>query len=109
MIRKTLMTLLRRFPTLYAGFRGAYGHQVVSRLPASTPFGFKLAGLTAIKGGEFEPDETKQLCASLSETEVFVNIRPNVGYHACHARQLGEWVVQLSRSNRMCNYSSAIC
>ena len=89
MIRKTLMTLLRRFPTLYAAFRGAYGHQVVSRLPATTPFGFKLAGPPAMERGEFEPEETKQVCAFLREAEVFVNVGANVGYYVCHARQLG--------------------
>ncbi len=93
MMRERLMSLLRRCPTLYAALRGAYGHRQVSRPATVTPFGFKLAGLPAMERGEFEPEETKQVCTLLSEVEVFVNVGANVGYYVCHARRHGKRVI----------------
>ena len=89
------MSVLRRFPVLYAGIRGAYSYREISRPPKPTPFGFRFAGPPLMEIGEFERDETIQLRSLLENAEVFINIGANVGYYVCHARQMGKRVVAI--------------
>lgn len=95
MIRRWLISVLRRFPILYAGIRGAYSYHEISRPARPTPFGFRFAGPPLMESGEFEPDETMQLRSLLENAEVFINIGANVGYYACQARQMGKRVVAI--------------
>jgi FkbM family methyltransferase len=95
MIRSWLLSVLQRFPTIYAGLRGAHSYREVSRKSTPTPFGFNFAGPNAMKNGEFEPDETGQLRDLLESADVFVNVGANVGYYVCHARHLGKKVVAI--------------
>lgn len=46
-----------------------------------------------MESGEFEPEETKQVCTLLREAAVFVNVGANTGYYVCHARKLGKRVL----------------
>lgn len=87
--------LLSPFPILYAALRGAAAHRAISRPPVATPLGFKMAGLSAMESGEFEPDETRQVTALLRQVTVLVNIGANTGYYVCLARQAGVKVVAI--------------
>lgn len=93
MLARLAVPVLKRFPVLYAGLRGAFAHRVISRPPVQTPLGFKMAGMAAMETGEFEADETRQVSALLRKATVFVNVGANTGYYVCLAREAGARVV----------------
>jgi FkbM family methyltransferase len=69
-----------------------------------TPWGFGLAGHTAMAKGEFEPEETRLVRGLLSDVEVFVNVGANIGYYCCHALSYGKSVIAIEPMERNMHY-----
>ncbi len=67
--------------------------RAASRPPRPTPYGFKLAGNTAMEAGTFEEQETRILGSLMQRTDLFVNVGANVGYYCCHALARGLYTV----------------
>src|SRR5262245_63232339 len=95
MVSKLAVAFVKQFPVLYAGLRSAYAQRVISRPPVQTPLGFKMSGIPSMEAGEFERDETQQVCALLGKGTVFVNVGANTGYYVCLARKAGARVVAI--------------
>jgi len=50
-----------------------------------TPFGFRLAGPTAMQAGKYESDEVQLIRRLLAQSDIFVDVGANVGYFTCLA------------------------
>jgi FkbM family methyltransferase len=85
--------LVSRFPRLAAMYRGMRDQLECMEEPQLTPWGFKLAGNTAMAQGTFEPVETALVLKLLDEVDVFINVGANVGYYCCHALGMGKSVI----------------
>jgi FkbM family methyltransferase len=70
----------------------------------TTPWGFKLAGNTAMKQGSFEPVETKLVRDILKDVDVLVNVGANIGYYCCHALSMGKQVIAIEPIQRNLYY-----
>jgi FkbM family methyltransferase len=70
----------------------------------ATPWGFKLAGNTAMAQGTFEPTETELIRGILKRVDVLVNVGANVGYYCCHALSLGIPIIAFEPIERNLRY-----
>lgn len=85
--------LISRFPRMAAMYRGMRDQLEGMEEPQTTPWGFKLAGNSAMAQGTFEPVETELVRRLLHEVDVLVNVGANVGYYCCHALSMGKPVI----------------
>lgn len=69
-----------------------------------TPWGFVLAGNSAMAQGHFEPAETDLLRRLLPEVDLLINVGANVGYYCCHALSLGKPVMAVEPMARNLHY-----
>lgn len=95
MITKAALSIIRKFPALYAGLKAFHNYRIVNKPAALTPHGFLLNGLASMQDGGFEPDETKQISELLEEVDIMVNIGANTGYYVCYARHKGVKVIAI--------------
>jgi FkbM family methyltransferase len=72
--------------------------------PKATPWGFKLAGNTAMAQGTFEPTETELVRNILKDVDILVNVGANVGYYCCHALSMGKPVIAFEPIERNLRY-----
>ena len=108
LIAKWLISLLRpiidRFPHVAALYRGIRDQFEGMEAPQPTPWGFKLAGNTAMAQGTFEPTETELVRKLLKDVDVLVNVGANVGYYCCHALSVGKPVIAFEPMERNLRY-----
>jgi len=69
-----------------------------------TPWGFKLAGNSAMAVGKFEPQETLLVRRLLQDVDILVNVGANIGYYCCHALSLGKPVIAVEPIARNLHY-----
>jgi FkbM family methyltransferase len=96
--------LVSRFPKIAAMYRGIRDQLEYMEEPQSTPWGFKLAGNSAMVNGTFEPIETKLVRRLLKDVDVLVNVGANVGYYCCHALSMGKSVIAFEPMPRNLHY-----
>lgn len=77
------------FPRAAALYRGVRDQLKLMEEPKPTPWGFKLAGNSAMTQGTFEPTETEIVRKLLKDVDILVNVGANVGYYCCHALSMG--------------------
>lgn len=93
-----------RFPRVAALYRGVRDQLDSMEEPQPTPWGFKLAGNSAMAKGTFEPIETEIVRKLINEVDVFVNVGANVGYYCCHALSMGKPVIAFEPMERNLRY-----
>jgi FkbM family methyltransferase len=77
---------LERFPFLASAYRRVRDDwRFRSSRAEVTPFGFSLAGSSAMARGAFEPEETAFISGSLASCDAFVDVGANIGFYACLA------------------------
>ena len=107
-IAKWLISLLKplveRFPRAAVIYRGVRDQLDFLDEPIATPWGFKLAGNTAMAQGAFEPEETELVKTILKNVDVLVNVGANVGYYCCHALSMGKTVIAFEPVERNLRY-----
>lgn len=96
--------LVSRFPRVAAMYRGLRDQLDCMEEPQPTPWGFKLAGNSAMMQGTFEPVETKLVRKLLEEVDVLINVGANVGYYCCHALSMGKSVIAFEPMDRNLRY-----
>lgn len=98
--------LIERYPALafaYRTLRDAWAMQ--QHKPQVTPYGFKMAGNTAMQAGTFEAEETTLVQHFLiDEADVFVDVGANIGFYACLARSLGKYTIAIEPLAQNLNY-----
>lgn len=72
--------------------------------PRATPWGFRLAGNTAMAKGTFEPIETELARKILKDVDVLVNVGANIGYYCCHALSMGKPIIAFEPIERNLRY-----
>ena len=92
-IIRLLKPLEGYFPRLASIYRTLRDQLDGMKEPQPTPWGFKLAGNTAMAQGIFEPIETELVRKLLNEVDILVNVGANVGYYCCHALSMGKTVI----------------
>jgi FkbM family methyltransferase len=105
---KWLISLMRplvnRFPRIATIYRGVRDQLDFTEEPKVTPWGFNLAGNTAMAKGVFEPTETELVRSILKDVDVLVNVGANVGYYCCHALNKGKSVIAFEPIQRNLRY-----
>jgi len=96
--------LVERFPRAAVIYRSVRDQLDLMDEPIATPWGFKLAGNTAMAQGAFEPAETKLVNNILKNVDVLVNVGANVGYYCCHALNMGKAVIAFEPIERNLRY-----
>lgn len=99
-----LKPLVNHFPRAAALYRGVRDQLDSMEEPRSTPWGFKLAGNSAMAQGTFEPVETALVRKLLQEVDILVNVGANVGYYCCHALSMGKSVIAFEPMERNLRY-----
>jgi FkbM family methyltransferase len=92
------------FPRPAALYRGLRDQLDSMEEPIPTPWGFKLAGNSAMANGYFEPVETELVRNLLSEVDILINVGANVGYYCCHALSMGKPVIAFEPMERNLRY-----
>lgn len=92
------------FPKVTAMYRGVRDQLNSMAEPQLTPWGFKLAGNTAMAQGAFEPAETALVRTLLKDVDVLINVGANVGYYCCHALSMGKTVIAFEPMERNLRY-----
>ena len=99
-----LKPLVNNFPRVAAIYRGMRDQLDSMEEPQPTPWGFKLAGNSAMAQGQFEPMETELVRRLLKDVDIMVNVGANVGYYCCHALSLGKPVIAFEPMERNLRY-----
>lgn len=107
-VAKSLIALARpiveRFPRVAAVYRSARDQLAFMKAPEATPWGFKLAGNSAMVRGTFEPTETELVRNILKNVDCLVNVGANIGYYCCHALSMGKSVIAFEPIQRNLRY-----
>jgi len=107
-LNKWLISLVRsfvdRFPRIATMYRSVRDQLDFLEEPRLTPWGFKLAGNTAMEHGTFEPTETELVRNILKDVDILVNVGANVGYYCCHALSMGKPVIAFEPIERNVRY-----
>lgn len=103
MLLSQVRRLIDRFPRLATIYRNFRDELDIKKL-ITTPWGFKLAGNTAMAEGSFEPAETKLVINILKDVDMLVNVGANVGYYCCHALTMGKTVIAFEPIQRNLRY-----
>ena len=96
--------VIERFPKIARIYRGVRDQLRSMEEPKPTPWGFKLAGNSAMAQGTFEPIETEFVRKLLNEIDVLVNVGANIGYYCCHALSIGKPVIAFEPMERNLQY-----
>lgn len=96
--------IVNHFPRVASLYRGVRDQLDSMEEPQPTPWGFKLAGNSAMAQGNFEPTETKLVRKLLNNVDVLVNVGANVGYYCCHALSMGKSVIAFEPMERNLRY-----
>ena len=96
--------LVDRFPHIATMYRRVRDQLDFKQEPKATPWGFKLAGNTAMAQGIFEPTETELVRNILKNVDILVNVGANVGYYCCHALSMGKPVIAFEPIERNLRY-----
>ncbi len=96
--------LFDRFPRIATMYRSVRDQLDFMEEPKATPWGFKLAGNTAMAQGTFEPTETELVRNILKDVDILVNVGANVGYYCCHALSMGKPVIAFEPIERNLRY-----
>ena len=96
--------LVDRFPRIATMYRAVRDQLDFAEEPKVTPWGFKLAGNTAMAKGTFEPGETELVRNLLKDVDVLVNVGANIGYYCCHALSLGKEIIAFEPIQRNLRY-----
>jgi len=99
-----LKPLVSNFPRAAALYRGMRDQLDSMEEPQPTPWGFKLAGNSAMARGLFEPTETELVRRLLNDVDIMVNVGANVGYYCCHALSMGKPVIAFEPMERNLRY-----
>jgi FkbM family methyltransferase len=99
-----LKPLVSQFPRVAALYRGMRDQLDSMEEPQTTPWGFKLAGNSAMARGLFEPTETELIRRLLNDVDIMVNVGANVGYYCCHALSMGKPVIAFEPMERNLRY-----
>lgn len=99
-----LKPLVSNFPRAAALYRGMRDQLDSMEEPQPTPWGFKMAGNSAMTRGLFEPTETELVRKLLKDVDIMVNVGANVGYYCCHALSLGKPVIAFEPMERNLRY-----
>jgi len=92
------------FPRVASLYRGVRDQLDSMEDPQPTPWGFKLAGNSAMAQGLFEPAETDLVRRLLKDVDIMVNVGANVGYYCCHALSVGKPVIAFEPMERNLHY-----
>lgn len=90
-----LKSVLELFPSGARFYRNTRDLLDRNQSSLKTPWGFTLAGHSAMAAGNFEVEETRLVRELLLDVEIFVNVGANVGYYCCHALSMGKPVIAL--------------
>lgn len=101
---KLFKPLVNNFPRAGALYRGVRDQLDSMEEPQLTPWGFMLAGNSAMALGQFEPTETQVVRRLLNDVEILVNVGANVGYYCCHALSLGKAAIAFEPIERNLRY-----
>ncbi len=104
MLISLLKLFINRFPRIATICRSVRDELDFIKEPIATPWGFKLAGNTAMAQGAFEPVETELVRNILKDVDVMVNVGANVGYYCCHALSMGKPVIAFEPIQRNLRY-----
>lgn len=96
--------LVDRFPHIATMYRRVRDQLDFNQEPKATPWGFKLAGNTAMAQGIFEPTETELVRNILKNVDILVNVGANVGFYCCHALSMGKPVIAFEPIERNLRY-----
>lgn len=104
MLRKLIRSGVDRSPSLALFLRNTRDLLDRRDPPRTTPWGFQLAGNTAMSSGDFEQEETRIVREFLQDVDILVNVGANVGYYCCHALSLGKPVIAVEPIARNLHY-----
>ena len=104
MIKQVLKNVVERFPCAAQFYRNNRDLLDRNSPAVKTPWGFTLAGHSAMAAGTFESEETRLVRELLREVDVLVNVGANVGYYCCHALSLGKPVIAIEPIARNLHY-----
>jgi len=101
---KLFKPLANNFPLMATLYRGIRDQLDSMEEPQYTPWGFKLAGNSAMSLGQFEPTETLVVRRLLEDVDILVNVGANVGYYCCQALSMGKPVIAFEPIERNLRY-----